>query len=173
MWCQVIHFCSGKVRIKMNRKEQMTQLRQEGKTYQEIGKVFKVSRGRTHQIVTGYKPPINRIRKRYYGMINYNKYRRKRFGFKAKKSFKYKKIVLEHYSKGTLRCAKCGMDNIYCLEIDHKYENGAEERRNNQKSSGLNFYLWLIRNNFPKGFQVLCRNCNWLKYLIHRGVIKK
>lgn len=37
-----------------DRKIEMIQLREAGKTYQEIGNIFEISRQRVHQIVTGY-----------------------------------------------------------------------------------------------------------------------
>ena len=35
-------------------------------------------------------------------------------------------------------------------------------------------YFWqeLKNNGFPDGYQVLCRNCNWLKEIRRREVIK-
>ncbi len=29
---------------------------------------------------------------------------------------------------------------------------------------GDNFLAWIIKNNFPKGFQILCHNCNHAKW---------
>ncbi len=30
--------------------------------------------------------------------------------------------------------------------------------------SGKTFYDWLMKNNFPQGFQTLCWNCNFAKH---------
>lgn len=30
----------------------------------------------------------------------------------------------------------------------------------NKKEEGKNLYYWLLVHNFPKGFRVLCHNCN-------------
>ena len=75
---------------------------------------------------------------------------------------KNKLICLSIYSDNELKCKKCGCDNIDVLEIDHINNNGNIERRN-----GLNSKIWksLQKNNYPEGYQVLCRNCNWLKRL--------
>lgn len=41
----------------MNRKSVFIQLRQQGETYEAIGKIFGISRQRVHATVTGYKSP--------------------------------------------------------------------------------------------------------------------
>jgi len=41
----------------MTRKEEIQRLRSEGNSYQKIGRIFKVSRQRIHQILTGYRSP--------------------------------------------------------------------------------------------------------------------
>ena len=28
---------------------------------------------------------------------------------------------------------------------------------------GYNLYNWIIENNFPEGFKILCHNCNFAK----------
>lgn len=35
------------------------------------------------------------------------------------------------------------------------------------KNIGFGIYDWLIKNNFPSGFQVLCCNCNYGKNSNH------
>lgn len=71
--------------------------------------------------------------------------------------FKRKIKILTHYG---LSCAGCGMKDIRLLCIDHINGNGVKHRKEIGQSS---FYLWLIKNNFPEGFQTLCCNCNNLK----------
>jgi len=73
---------------------------------------------------------------------------------------KVKGIVLSHYGG---QCAICGETNPSFLCIDHINNDGAEHRK--KVGGGLKFYRWLMRNNFPSGFQVLCWNHNWLKHL--------
>lgn len=73
---------------------------------------------------------------------------------------KYKMIVINHYGG---KCACCGETNVEFLSIDHINNNGAEHRNALKISSGIQFYLWLIKNIFPSGFQVLCMNCNLAK----------
>jgi hypothetical protein len=65
--------------------------------------------------------------------------------------------VLTHYSKGKLRCACCGIKMLEFLGIDHIRGGGAKHKR---EVVGSHLYDWLKKNNFPKGFRVLCHNCN-------------
>lgn len=71
-----------------------------------------------------------------------------------------KVMVLSHYSGASPKCACCGELHIEFLTIDHMDGLGAAHRRSIRK---VNFYAWLIRNDFPDGFQVLCFNCNCAK----------
>lgn len=70
--------------------------------------------------------------------------------------------VLTHYSPyAPPRCACCGAADR--LTIDHVNGDGAEHRKElfgdpNRAYAG--FYLWLIKQNFPSGYQVLCNPCN-------------
>lgn len=70
----------------------------------------------------------------------------------------YKEKVFDHYG---WVCACCEEAEPLFLTIDHVNNDGAEHREKIGGSGSL--YLWLIRNNFPEGFQTLCRNCNWAK----------
>ena len=71
---------------------------------------------------------------------------------------KTKLAVLTHYSNGKCACVRCGESDINCLTIDHmKAVQGGERIRPGY------FYRWLIKNNFPEGYQTLCMNCHWRK----------
>jgi hypothetical protein len=70
-----------------------------------------------------------------------------------------KRIVINAYGG---KCACCGESGIEFLQIDHIDGWGAEHRRT-LKKDGVAFYRWLCKNHFPKGFQVLCANCNSAK----------
>jgi hypothetical protein len=67
-----------------------------------------------------------------------------------------REMVIKNYGN---KCVCCGEKNYYFLSIDHINGGGNKHR----KEIGGNFYGWLIRNKFPKGFQVLCYNCNFAK----------
>ena len=82
----------------------------------------------------------------------------------AKYRLANKMKVLIHYGGNPPKCACCGFSDIRALQIDHINGGGMEHRRSiGIKNGGITFYLWLIRNGFPEGFQVLCANCNWIK----------
>jgi len=67
--------------------------------------------------------------------------------------------VLAHYGK---ECACCGEKEMSFLAIDHIDGGGREHKRN---LGHLHIYTWLIRNDFPTGFQTLCHNCNYAKHI--------
>lgn len=71
-------------------------------------------------------------------------------------------IVINHYSNGKNICKCCGEDEHYFLTIDH-INGGGRKERNENKVYGAEFHRWLIKNNFPEGYQVLCFNCNCSK----------
>jgi len=61
--------------------------------------------------------------------------------------------VLKHYGN---KCSCCGEKNVKFLTIDHINGNGNQHR----KEIKTHLDRWLVKNNFPKGFQILCYNCN-------------
>jgi len=96
--------------------------------------------------------------KRYYW-----KNREKERDYKAK----IRGQVLSYYSKGEMKCAVCGEDDIIVLCIDH-INNDASKHK--EHGLGASFYNWLKKQGFPEGFQVLCHNCNFRKeYWRRRG----
>lgn len=74
-----------------------------------------------------------------------------------------KRRVISHYSGGTPKCKRCGIEDLRCLEIDHMSNNGSKDRRRNL--TGNSMYYYLIREGYPEDFQILCRNCNWIKHV--------
>lgn len=64
--------------------------------------------------------------------------------------------VITYYSNGHKSCYCCLEKRYEFLCIDHINGGGGKHL----KSIGGNFYKWLIRNKFPKGYRVLCHNCN-------------
>jgi len=71
--------------------------------------------------------------------------------------------VIKHYSEGKMCCGICEEERLPCLSIDHIDGRGAEHRRQPGVGKGTGFYLWIVRNNFPEGFQILCMNCQFIK----------
>lgn len=75
---------------------------------------------------------------------------------------------LNYYSNNDIKCACCLEKHIEFMTIDHMNNDGAEHRRKitgSTRGSGARLYQWLIKNNFPPGFQVLCINCNMARYI--------
>lgn len=68
--------------------------------------------------------------------------------------------VLEAYGGKPPRCACCGETRIPFLTVDHINNDGSAHRK---QLGNKQIYRWLIRHNFPSGFQVLCWNCNITK----------
>lgn len=75
-----------------------------------------------------------------------------------------RKTVINHYSNGTNICSCCGESIQILLTIDHMNDNGAEQRKYEDLNS-FKLVMWLIKNNFPPGFQVMCFSCNSGRYL--------
>ena len=72
--------------------------------------------------------------------------------------------VLSHYSDGSLKCAQCGFLDSRGLCIDHINGGGKKQRKElGYRARGSNFYIWLRKNKYPEGYQVLCMNCNTKK----------
>lgn len=69
---------------------------------------------------------------------------------------KIKEEVINHYGG---KCQCCNEGRLIFLIIDHIYGGGNKEHE--KVGHGTQFYRWLIKNNFPVGYQVLCHNCNF------------
>lgn len=74
----------------------------------------------------------------------------------------HRRIIINHYSNGENICNCCGESIYEFLTIDHINNDGAEHRR--KIGLGSRIYLWIIKNNFPKEFQILCYNCNCARF---------
>jgi hypothetical protein len=91
---------------------------------------------------------------RNYIKISFEK-RKKRIGNRRRE---LKTEVIQYYSEGRNKCNCCGEKTIDFLTVDHITPlSKTREGRNS------NFYLWLKKNGFPKGYQILCFNCNFAK----------
>lgn len=72
-----------------------------------------------------------------------------------------REAVIKHYGG---RCVCCNEDEPCFLAIDHIDGDGNTHRKQIKKY-GSGFFKWLVDNDFPTGFQVLCHNCNVGKHL--------
>ena len=74
--------------------------------------------------------------------------------------------LYKHYGN---KCACCGETESMFLSIDHINNDGAKHRKElwtlaSRRSSGTHLYKWIIKNNYPANFQLLCMNCNTGKH---------
>ncbi len=65
---------------------------------------------------------------------------------------------------GGSKCCWCGEDDVGTLSIDHIENNGNRHLdAKGYKIQSSRLYSWLKKHNYPKGFQILCFNCNYAK----------
>lgn len=64
--------------------------------------------------------------------------------------------VLTHYSTGRPTCACCKETTLEFLALDHIHGGGRKHRQTIQ----MRWWEWLRKQGYPKGFRVLCHNCN-------------
>lgn len=91
---------------------------------------------------------VRRAKFKADGILNYSQRAQQRLKLEC----------LKAYSKEPC-CDCCGEKFLEFLAIDHINGKGHQHRKE-IKRSGTSFYLWLRANGFPKGFRVLCHNCN-------------
>ena len=98
-------------------------------------------------------------------------------GAKVKKTREGKRLkILQHYSLNLSNsdkpCCHCCGENFHSdfLAIDHVL--GRVEMESipeliaigySSKLEGENLMRWIVKNNFPEGFKILCHNCNMAK----------
>ncbi len=113
--------------------------------------------------------PKNRNGKRF-ASDDTSEYRKYRTSWERGKSARVKHAVVFGYGG---KCNCCGETNLVFLEIDHVNNDAKERVAKGEPRRGGNLYKWLLRHELPEGFQVLCRNCNWGKWLCgqcpHKG----
>jgi len=57
------------------------------------------------------------------------------------------------------KCDCCGERRFEFLAIDHPNGNGKKDRLKSGRGPG-DLPRWLKRNHYPKGYRILCHNCN-------------
>ena len=108
--------------------------------------------------------PINREKARVRGRTCYQKNRVRIRMEAVKRAYLLKVEVLAYYSLQEYpACAYCGETDIRVLQVDHIEGGGGKHRKQLGISGGRSFYTWLRKCGFPKGYQVLCSNCNIIK----------
>jgi len=128
--------------------EHREQARASGKKYQQTHP--EKVRASSNKYYNDHRENIRKSQKKYYDthhekVLAYQRMNKSRY---------YKKICKTVFAHYGYRCNCCGETEPLFLEIDHVngYKSGPR--------AGLPLYQWLISNNYPEGFQILCSNCN-------------
>ncbi len=74
---------------------------------------------------------------------------------------KQRRVVLEFYADGDIRCRCCREQTYEFLTLDHIDGQSPDVPQDFRAGAGL--IRILIREDFPPGYQVLCWNCNCAK----------
>lgn len=83
----------------------------------------------------------------------------KELNYSSEYEMRIKIMAFHFYSGGLMKCDICDEDDIDILTLDHI--NGRCESNN---LTGSKLYRYILREGFPDGFRVLCRNCQRLEY---------
>lgn len=78
-------------------------------------------------------------------------------GYRRKSRQKLRQRLLDAYGN---KCACCGEKEEKFLVVDHKYNDGYLERK---KYPNTQMWRFIIKQNFPSRYQLLCYNCNMAK----------
>ena len=117
-----------------------------------------------HQIPRVRKKRLMKAKQHY--KENVEEIRKRTLICMKKLTKKFRLIIINHYTNGTKRCNCCNQkfENMIFLTIDHVNNDGIHERKT-KTGNGLPLLRKIIKNNFPKDYQILCWNCNLGKHL--------
>ena len=95
-------------------------------------------------------------------MASIKKYRSSDKWKKQKKAYdlRVRLEAIRHYGKGKIECNCCGEKDYRFLSFDHINGGG---NKHILSIKGYRLGQWLRKNKYPKGFQILCHNCNMSK----------
>ena len=73
-------------------------------------------------------------------------------------------IYSKRHSDSNIPCCRCCGENsnVKFLAVDH-IDGRKHLPVKEQTLGGMKIYKWLMKNNYPEGFQILCHNCNCTK----------
>ena len=93
-----------------------------------------------------------------------SKYAKLRMATYQRYKNRLKMQVFAAYGGAKCTCPGCNITLGSMLTIDHLHGGGGLHRKKIGGSTDK-LYAWLIKYNFPSGFQVLCWNCNLSKHI--------
>ena len=104
---------------------------------------------------------------RYYRLKSDPSFLAKRNKYITGKLKELREEVISYYGG---KCQCCGESNYEFLAIDHIKGGG---KKHLASLPNPRIATWLRKNNYPKGFRVLCHNCNsslgFYKYCPHKN----
>lgn len=77
--------------------------------------------------------------------------------YRTRKIAENREAILNAYGN---KCTCCGEDNPLFLTVDHVNSDGHIERKSGKYTNGSQFYDYIVKQGFPKDYQLLCYNCN-------------
>ena len=104
-------------------------------------------------------------RKHYHERKNTELYKQKRERERPARLEKLKEDVRKRkemvYSKLGGKCWCCGVTHIEFLHVDANEGIRTHYKITDKKyKNGTNLWQWLIKNDFPEGFKLICANCD-------------
>jgi hypothetical protein len=93
----------------------------------------------------------------HYGFCPHQSSDPRVMSYRMARVWQLKLEIIAHYGG---MCACCREPSPYFLQLDHPNGDGAEERRR-LKKDGNGLYSYLRVQGFPKGYRILCTNCNF------------
>jgi hypothetical protein len=80
----------------------------------------------------------------------------------------YKESCINMYTNGEATCRWCGQGDMDVLCLDHVNDDGKQHAKVSGHRCGQYLFRWLMKNDYPPGFQVLCASCNMKKEAMRR-----
>lgn len=79
--------------------------------------------------------------------------------YKKNREKEFRELVLNKFSR---KCSKCSFNDVRALQVDHINNDGSKERR---LSCGQRVrFLRMVLEDTEGRYQLLCANCNLIKY---------
>lgn len=161
--------CSSK-RSKIYRENNKEKLQEKHKKYYAENRDVVLERGRKYRAENRGKE--RERRKKYYAenreqelekTRKYQEEHREYYRSRNRLLFYDARVKVLSYLNPELKCEKCGIDDIRLLTIDHINNDGYQERKNKTAYQIYKKIVEMPLSAARKKYQVLCRNCNWLR----------